>query len=206
MLFSLVLSSSVFSVDIFSMILKSLLVLFLGKNDVNVRGRSNLESAKPLLILGKYHLESTENFDEYLYELGVSYILRNLARLAKPTITISRTCDENSTGAIYPPDSPDCDWRIYTETPFKTHTIRFKIDQQVDDYTMDGRSTISIFNIQDENTLIEHQIGDVNTTLIREFDEQKMTVTLLVNEVKASSIFPRLKEEKKRSSPEPLTK
>jgi hypothetical protein len=178
------------------MILKSLLVLFLGKNDV--QGRANLTDAKPLMILGKYHLGATENFDEYLYELGVSYILRNLAKLAKPTITISRTCEDAT--VEYPAESKDCDWRIYTETPFKTHTIRFKLEEQVDDYTMDGRTTISIFNIQDENTLIEHQLGDVNTTLIREFDTQKMKVTLLVNDVTATSIFPRLEPYKQDKS------
>ena len=36
------------------------------------------------------YLGSSENFDAYLAELGVNFILRNLASLAKPTVTIDR--------------------------------------------------------------------------------------------------------------------
>eukprot|EP00088_Acartia_fossae_P066879 TRINITY_DN8311_c2_g1_i5.p1 TRINITY_DN8311_c2_g1~~TRINITY_DN8311_c2_g1_i5.p1 ORF type:complete len:192 (-),score=17.26 TRINITY_DN8311_c2_g1_i5:1438-2013(-) len=189
MLFTLVLSCSLFSVDMFTMIIRALFLLFLGNSQS--QGESPAISEKQSLIFGKYSLGSTENFDAYLAELGVNFILRNLAKLAKPTINISRNCE----GAMledFPIDSHNCTWKIYTETPFKTHTIRFRLDQQVDDYTMDGRSTKSIFNVRDDQTLVEYQMGSVNTTLVREFDSQRMKVTLRVNDVVATSIFPRV--------------
>ena len=34
---------------------------------------------------------TSTNFDAYLSELGVNFILRNLAKLAKPTVSISRS-------------------------------------------------------------------------------------------------------------------
>ena len=40
--------------------------------------------------LFRYNLESSDNFNNYLKELGVSFVLRNLARLADPDVTISR--------------------------------------------------------------------------------------------------------------------
>ena len=44
------------------------------------------------LIPGIYDYESSQNFENYLQELGVSYILRKLAKLASPTVTISTSC------------------------------------------------------------------------------------------------------------------
>jgi len=169
---------------VLSLILRSLLLLFLGPPD---RGPSIINSTS--LIEGTYNLESSENFNAYLQELGVSYILRNLASLAKPTVTISRDCPDG----IVMINATECTWNVYTDTAFKSHSIRFKLGTVVDDYTMDGRSIQTLFTLRDANTLIEHQMGKVNTTLERAFDEDKMKVTLYVNNVIASSIFPRVK-------------
>ena len=42
------------------------------------------------LIEGVYNYHSSENFDAYLQELGVSWYLRSLAEMAAPVVTISR--------------------------------------------------------------------------------------------------------------------
>ncbi len=44
-------------------------------------------------ITGSYYFKSSENFQDYLKELGVSYVLRSLAGLASPVVTISKNCD-----------------------------------------------------------------------------------------------------------------
>ena len=41
-------------------------------------------------MTGTFYLHSSEGFDSYLAELGVGYILRQLAALAFPIITVSR--------------------------------------------------------------------------------------------------------------------
>ena len=42
------------------------------------------------LVEGKYNYHSSENFDAYLKELGVSWYLRDLASIAAPIVSISR--------------------------------------------------------------------------------------------------------------------
>merc|ERR1712226_1427533 len=42
------------------------------------------------LIEGVYNYHSSENFDAYLQELGVSWYLRSLAAIAAPVVSISR--------------------------------------------------------------------------------------------------------------------
>jgi hypothetical protein len=42
------------------------------------------------LLEGTYHMVDNNNFDRYLEELGVDLLLRQLAVIANPTVTISR--------------------------------------------------------------------------------------------------------------------
>ena len=42
------------------------------------------------LITGTFAFERQSNFQNYLKELGVSYVLRTLAGIARPVVTISR--------------------------------------------------------------------------------------------------------------------
>lgn len=47
------------------------------------------------LIPGIYNYESSVNFDNYLAALGVQYMLRKLAGLAYPTVTVSTNCQDH---------------------------------------------------------------------------------------------------------------
>ena len=42
------------------------------------------------LLTGTYKLDSSQNFESYLKELGIGYFLRKLALLASPTVTTKR--------------------------------------------------------------------------------------------------------------------
>ncbi len=44
------------------------------------------------LVPGIYKYERSFNFNEYLKELGVSYVLRTFAGLATPVVTITKDC------------------------------------------------------------------------------------------------------------------
>ena len=48
------------------------------------------------IITGIYTFESEVNFQNYLKELGVPYVLRSLASMATPVITISKDCQVTS--------------------------------------------------------------------------------------------------------------
>ena len=49
------------------------------------------------LIPGIYTYESEENFQNYLKKLGVPYVLRTLASMATPVMTISKNCQVRET-------------------------------------------------------------------------------------------------------------
>ena len=82
-------------------------------------------------FVGKYQLESSENFDEFLKALGVSFLLRNLAKTSKPTIEIT-LCGET--------------YNIKTITTLKTTVISFKIGEEFEETRLDGKTVkVSLF-------------------------------------------------------------
>jgi hypothetical protein len=71
------------------MVVRALLALFLGHTNNNASANSN-HNSNSNLIEGTFQLATAHNFEAYLAELGVNYVLRRLASLANPTVSISR--------------------------------------------------------------------------------------------------------------------
>jgi len=171
-----------------TLITRGLLLLFLGAEDLRRSGPSNSTSSNRTtspssLMSGTFHLHSSDNFDAYLSELGVSFILRQLASLAFPIITVE-SCPPA-------PQSP-CLWKIKTDAGLRSHSISFSLGEEVDDVTMDGRKVTSLFSLGGEDLLLEKQKsreGGPTTILTRRFFENRMEVGMLVNNVNASSVF-----------------
>ena len=61
---------------------------------------SNIINLNTSLVEGKYNYHSSENFDAYLKELGVSWYLRDLAAIASPVVSISRLNNSPITGGF----------------------------------------------------------------------------------------------------------
>ena len=79
---------------------------------------------------------------------------------------------------------------IKTDAGLRSHTISFQPGQWVEDVTMDGRKIKSLFRRTGRNRLVEWQVGEaVNTTLVREFYRDRLVVSMMVNNVNASSLF-----------------
>ena len=98
------------------------------------------------LITGTFAFERQTNFQNYLKELGVPYVLRTLAGIARPVVTISRdsqvqytkiksSCTAKTKICNHSPyfqsandqaanTEDDCVWKIKTDTLFKSHTLR----------------------------------------------------------------------------------
>lgn len=173
-----------------SLIFRALTNFFLPPSQNLVKLNNSSDSD---LLLGKFSLNSTDNFDNYLAELGVSYILRQLAQLASPIVTISRTCPDlrNTTSSHINTSifNDDCFWKINTDTAFKVHSVTFKLGQPVDDTTMDGRSIQSLITRPAWDRLDETQTGDVTTHISRTFTKTAMKLNLRVNQVTATSTF-----------------
>ncbi|OTF74944.1 Group 13 mite allergen-like protein (Lipocalin), partial [Euroglyphus maynei] len=115
---------------------------------------------------GKYQLESSENFDEFLKELGVGFILRNLAKTTTPTIEVVKDGDY---------------WVIKTHTALKTTGIRFKLGEEFDETRIDGKTVKTNVVMEGDNTMVQTQKGDKEVKIIREFSETQLkTVCFLI--------------------------
>jgi len=185
MLFMVIVTSVLSSEYLLNLLLQAHLTLFLGKSqdNFNITTDDNLTSEESF-INGTYFYEKSDNFDEYLTELGVGYFLRQLAALAYPILTV-RSCPEHQEES----EEDSCKFSIKTDAGLRTHTITFRPGEWVEDVTMDGRKIKSLFQ-RTGNRLVEWQVGEmVNTTLVREFYRDRLVVNMMVNNVNASSLF-----------------
>ncbi|XP_060098933.1 myelin P2 protein-like isoform X2 [Heteronotia binoei] len=77
-------------------------------------------------FVGSWKLVSSENFDDYMKELGVGLATRKLGSLARPKVIISMKGDVVT---------------IRTESAFKNTEITFKLGQEFEETTADNRKT-----------------------------------------------------------------
>ena len=102
-MFLLALLTSVMSSEyLVRLLIRSQMLLFLGPEDAYYANYTQeLEVSEPsetiFFIDGSFYLDSSENFEPYLTELGVGYFLRQLAMLAFPIVTVKRLQHYNKT-------------------------------------------------------------------------------------------------------------
>ena len=138
------------------------------------------------LIPGIYIYETSQNFDSYLKELGVNYILRQFAGWVTPIVNISTTCPHGDLTNI------ECEWTIDTKTVVKEHSVSFKLNEMKNDVTMDGRNVEFMLAQTRSNQWVEVQTdgyGSKKTKITRDFFVDRMQVTLEINTITAKSIF-----------------
>uniref|UniRef100_A0A646QCX0 Fatty acid-binding protein n=1 Tax=Hemiscolopendra marginata TaxID=943146 RepID=A0A646QCX0_9MYRI len=124
-------------------------------------------------FVGKYKLISSENFDEYMKALGVGMMTRKMANAATPVQDIVY---EN--GEFY----------IKTSTTFKTTELRFKLDQEFDETTGDGRQVKTIVT-KEGNKLIQQQKGEKPSTITREFEGDTMKMVLVFGDITCTRVY-----------------
>ncbi|NXU93600.1 RABP2 protein, partial [Xiphorhynchus elegans] len=75
---------------------------------------------------GNWKMKSSENFEELLKALGVNMMLRKIAvaAAAKPAVEIRQDGES---------------FYIRTSTPVRTTEIRFKVGEEFEEQTVDGR-------------------------------------------------------------------
>ena len=84
------------------------------------------------VIFGKWQLTTSENFEEFMSRLGVSYVVRKLGMQSKPLVTVSQDNDTLS---------------FKQESLVSTSVISFKLNEQFDEKTADGRMVIILIYI-----------------------------------------------------------
>lgn len=61
-----------------------------------------------------------------------------------------------------------------TESTFKSQELKFKLGEEFDEVTLDGRDVKSVITLEGDNKLVHIQKGDKPVTIIREFGPTEM--------------------------------
>uniref|UniRef100_A0A336LIM5 CSON006049 protein n=1 Tax=Culicoides sonorensis TaxID=179676 RepID=A0A336LIM5_CULSO len=125
----------------------------------------------------KYKLEKSENFEEFLLALGVNYFLRKLGMSVVPVIEMIED------GEFYV---------LKQTTTIRNVELRFKPDEEFIEETPDGRKTRTVITFESENKLVQRQLDGKPVTIVREFYEDELVMTLTIDDVKCKRYYRRI--------------
>ncbi|XP_030605370.1 fatty acid binding protein 4b [Archocentrus centrarchus] len=120
---------------------------------------------------GKWTLVNSEKFDDYMKAVGVNFATRQIGNLAKPNVEFSMGDDGFIT--------------LKSVTTFKTTEFKFKLNEESDEETPDGRTTKTTVTLED-GRLVQKQAWDGKTTRIeREIEDGKLIAKCYMDDVVA---------------------
>jgi len=129
------------------------------------------------IFLGKWKMESSENFDEYMKTVGVNYVTRKIAATLKTNYVIS--------------DEKDGTYNLRLESTFKNVDMKFKLNEEFDETTSDGRKCKTTM-ILEGKTLTQDQKGDVPSIITREItDNDSLVCICTANGVVCTRVYKR---------------
>ncbi|XP_007906195.1 cellular retinoic acid-binding protein 1a [Callorhinchus milii] len=129
---------------------------------------------------GTWKMKSSENFDEMLKVLGVNAMLRTVAVAAasKPLVEIKQDGDQ---------------FYIKTSTTVRTTEINFKVGEEFQEETVDGRKCKSLPSWESENKIYCKQTllnGDgPKTHWTRELVNSQLILTLVADDVVCTRVY-----------------
>ncbi|VDO16029.1 unnamed protein product [Rodentolepis nana] len=116
-------------------------------------------------FLGRWKLEKTENFDEVMKELGVNIIKRTAGNTVKPT-------------HIFEDKGNGC-YCFKTESTFTKTACDFKLGEEFDEHTSDGRDLKSVITIEGD-VMKQVQNGHGRTTYVERIVDGNLLKTVSV--------------------------
>ncbi|XP_026271769.1 fatty acid-binding protein, muscle isoform X1 [Frankliniella occidentalis] len=123
----------------------------------------------------KYKLDSSENFDDFMKALGVSFVTRQVGNAVSPVVHLTVDGDK---------------YTLTSTSSFKTSTISFKLGEPFDQETPDGRKVKATITLEGDNTLVENQEGSGKTTkIVREFSANEIKMILTVDNIVCTRIY-----------------
>ncbi|XP_059109931.1 fatty acid-binding protein 9 isoform X1 [Peromyscus eremicus] len=125
-------------------------------------------------FLGTWKLVSSENFEDYMKELGVDFAARNAAGLVKPSVSISLNGEKVN---------------IQTESSFKNTEVSFKLGEEFDETTADSRKVKSIVTLEGGSMIQVQKWLGKETTIKRKIVEGKMVVECTMNNVVSTRTY-----------------
>merc|ERR1712012_1413088 len=115
---------------------------------------------------GKYERTSADKYEELLKELDVNFLLRKAATVSTPVMEVTEE------GGV---------WTIKTSTTLKTMELKFKLDEEFEETTPDGREVKSVVKMEG-NKLVTVQTakkdGEKSTKSVREFNGDELIYTM----------------------------
>jgi hypothetical protein len=130
-------------------------------------------------FIGKYTHVTSENHDECLKSLGVSFLLRKAWLAATPIVEITETAPGK--------------WKIVTTTSFYTSAVEFEEGVPFDEQTFDGRDCKTTFVFETETRLIQEQkctkAGGKDTKLIWDCYSDKLSLQMICEDVTSKHVF-----------------
>ncbi|CAK9804390.1 Sodium/calcium exchanger regulatory protein 1 [Anthophora quadrimaculata] len=129
--------------------------------------------AMPEFLGKRYKLFSSENFDEFMKALGVGAVTRKMGSSVSPVVELT----ENN--GLY---------TLKTTSAFKNSEIKFKLGEEFDEETPDGRKVKSVCTL-DGNKLIQLQKGEKETTIEREFTPTEMKAVMKVDDIVCTRVY-----------------
>ncbi|XP_052061221.1 sodium/calcium exchanger regulatory protein 1-like [Mytilus californianus] len=119
-------------------------------------------------LLGHWKLYSSDNkWDDYMKTMGVNIILRKVGNSITSCEEIKQTDDL---------------WELLITSTFKNAHLKFKLGEEFDETTLDGRKCKSTFAVEGDD-LVHYQKGfkpgEVESKITRSrVDDDTMTITL----------------------------
>ncbi|XP_029427575.1 fatty acid-binding protein, heart [Rhinatrema bivittatum] len=125
-------------------------------------------------FLGTWKLVDSNNFDGYMKKIGVSFTVRQVANLTKPTTTISMEGDTIT---------------MKTQSTFKNTEISFKLGEEFAETTADDRKVKSIVTLDGKKLNHIQKWDDNETSLVREIEDGKLILTLTMGDVVSTRTY-----------------
>lgn len=98
---------------------------------------------------------------------GVNFITRKIGNSISPTIYLTKEGDE---------------FKLHTESTFKNTIVTFKLGEEFDEETIDGRKVKSVCTL-DGDTLTQEQKGDKPSTIVRKFTADGVVATMSIGDI-----------------------
>ncbi|XP_007547686.1 fatty acid-binding protein, heart [Poecilia latipinna] len=119
-------------------------------------------------FVGTWNLKESEKFDDYMKELGVGFATRKIGNMTKPTTIISVDGDTVT---------------VKTQSSIKNTELSFKVGEEFDETTADDRKVKSLVTVEDGKLVHVQKWDGKETSLVREVDGNKLTLTLKIGDV-----------------------
>lgn len=131
-------------------------------------------------MTGQYTRTSEENYENVLKELNVGFMLRKAAMASTPVMTITESGGQ---------------WTMTTKTTMKSIELKFRLGEEFDETTTDGRTVKTTVVKEGDNKLITTQkavkAGEKDVVAVREFNADGLIMTTTVGSVSSKQVFKR---------------